>query len=177
MPMGCTLTGLTIAMRLSAEGQSVLFLYGGEWTSTGQSNFIVESSPLSNSTTGTFYLVKNSTSTGKNATRVSGTSSAVSEWLPAESPSKTVVGLRGRTTSGNALNQCWKNGEVLGTLTSSLGATADFSNQVHYIGARNQAQYFYKGTMTSLICVYKECTDTEVKAMSRYINNRMGGVY
>lgn len=160
-----------------AEGQSVLTLYGGEWQNAATSNFVVESSQLSNTTTGAFYLVKNSTSTGKNATRVTGTSSAFTEWLPAESPSKTVAGLRGRTTSGNALNQCWKNGEVLGTSTNSLGATVDFSSNLHYIGARNQSQYFYKGTMTSLACVFKECTDTEVKAMSRYINNRMGGVY
>ena len=160
-----------------AEGQSVLILYGGEWQNVAASNFVVESSQLSNITTGAFYLVKNSVGSGKNTTRVTGTSSTYIEWLPAESPSKTVVGLRGRTTSGNALNQCWKNGEVLGTSTSSLGATVDFSNITHYIGARNQSQYFYKGSMTSLICVFKECTDTEVKAMSRYINNRMGGVY
>lgn len=162
---------------VQAEGQSVLTLYGGEWQNAETSNFVVESSQLSNTTTGAFYLVKNSGGSGKNSTRVSGTSSANYEWLPAESPSKTVAGLRGRTTSGNALNQCWKNGEVIGTSTSSLGSTVDFSSTTHYIGARNQSQYFYKGTMTYLMTIFKECTDTEVKTMSRYINNRMGGVY
>lgn len=162
-----------------AEGQSVLVVWGGNWTGNSVlSNLILESSAAASTNKGCFYFLRNDQYTNGISTRVSGNSSDYALWSTTYTPpDKAILALRGRLTGANTLNELWYNGVVKGTRTPSLGATMDFANYVHFVGARNQSIAFYKGSMTSLLCVYKECTDTEVKAMSQFINARMGGVY
>ena len=171
---------VTIGAVDTGGSESVAVFYGGEYEASASYEIIVEASPAAYA--GTFYLVRSFPSTPPNrvARRVTGpVSSTISS--PADTadtpPTKSVLAFLGRVTQGNTRSDLYFNGALRETATPDLGVTDPFANYLHYVGCRNQNTFFYKGTMTSLACVFKECTDNEVKAMSRYINNRMGGVY
>lgn len=169
----------TISVVPTGASESATMLYGAEWelSSSNVLQMVVETS--SGTGSGLFYVMDNTTAnTGKPRSFINGTTSSATTWEPAETPpSKKVASFQGRTTSGNTLNKYIRNGILLGENYPNLGATIPFADNTHYIGARNQSNYFYKGTMTSLIVIYKECTDTEIKAISQFINARMGGIY
>ena len=161
--------------------ESVAVFYGGVYESSSSNTFqfLVETGVAAGSLTGAFYAAENSAvNTYRPRTYIKGTSDSATTWLTVDTPPQRKVSVsQMRLTSGNTLNKYIRNGVLVGQIFPSLGDTVAFGNYIHHIGARNQNQYFYKGTMTAISCVYKECTDTEVKAMSQFINNRMGGVY
>lgn len=172
---------VTVGEVATGGSESVAVFFGGVWESSSSNTFqfVVETGMSSGSVNGAFYLTENSAvNTYRPRTYLKGTNDSTTTWLTVDTPPQRKVSVsQMRLTSGNALNKYTRNGVIDGQNYPTLGATVAFGNYSHYIGARNQNQYFYKGTITSLACVFKECTDTEVKAMSRYINNRMGGVY
>ncbi len=170
----------TVGAVATGGSEDVTVFYGGEYEASASFEFIAELGPTA-SNKGAFYLNRSSPSNPNRVVRrITGTvgSTVVSPADTADTPpTKSVLAILGRVTQGNGRNDLYFNGALRETATPDFGVTYPFRNDYHYIGCRNQIEYFYKGTMTSIACVFKECTDTEVKAMSRYINNRMGGVY
>jgi len=172
---------VTVGAVATGGSESATVFFGGKWelSSSNTFQFIVETNSSASSSLGAFYLAENSAvNTYKPRTYIKGTSDSSTTWPTADTPPQKKVSVsQMRLTSGNTLNKYIRNGVLDAQNYPSLGATVSFGNYTHYIGSRNQNQYFYKGTMTNLICIFKEVTDTEIITTSRYINNRMGGVY
>lgn len=170
---------VTIGQVDTGGSESVAVFYGGEYEASTSAQFIVDVGIASPQ--GTFYLNRSTVTAPsriERRVRGAGSSTITSPNDTADTPpTKSVLALLGRTTQGNRRNDLYYNGALRETDTTDVGGTVPFRNDYHNVGCRNQNTYFYTGTMTSLACVYKECTDTEVKAMSRFINARMGGVY
>lgn len=68
------------------------------------------------------------------------------------------------------------NKEQVGVSTYDKG-TSNFGNYPFYIGARNQSQYFFNGSIYSLIIRGAQSTDKQVSNAESWINKKIGKVY